>query len=149
MLAKKTNVMKLLLENWRKYLNESEDKMDTKRVAKVVLYKDEKVLLLRSALGDFKEEWDLPGGHVEEGEDMLDGLRREVEEETGLALETAEALNFTHGHKTFYRAPLPKGDIKLSDEHDQQSMYNVKELGDMKIASYFKEAIEKAIRIPK
>ena len=141
--------MQKLFESWRKYLNESEDKLDTKRVAKVVLFKDEKILLLRSALGDFKGEWDLPGGHVEEGEDMLDGLKREVDEETGLTLETAEALNFTHGHKTFYRASLPKGNIKLSDEHDQQGMYNVKELGDMKIASYFKEAIEKAIRTPK
>ena len=36
--------------------------------------------------------WDLPGGFLEEGEEPLDGLRREFREETGLEVEPVEWL---------------------------------------------------------
>ena len=36
--------------------------------------------------------WDLVGGHVEAGEDLLTALRREIEEETGWALSGTPAL---------------------------------------------------------
>ena len=36
--------------------------------------------------------WDLPGGFLEEGEEPLDGLRREFREETGLDVEPVEWL---------------------------------------------------------
>lgn len=39
-----------------------------------------RVLLVRSP----RRDWEFPGGQVEEGEDLLAGLRREVWEETGL-----------------------------------------------------------------
>lgn len=34
--------------------------------------------------------WALPGGHLRRGEDMVDGLLREVREEVGLVLEPAQ-----------------------------------------------------------
>lgn len=34
----------------------------------------------------FPDTWDIPGGHVEEGEDLLGVLRREIREETGFAV---------------------------------------------------------------
>lgn len=42
--------------------------------------KDGKVLLVR----EHKEQWEMPGGGLDFGEDMKEGLRREVEEEMGL-----------------------------------------------------------------
>ena len=48
-----------------------------------VVFKDGKVLLLRSE----RRGWEFPGGIVEQGEALLDGLRREIFEESGIAAE--------------------------------------------------------------
>jgi ADP-ribose pyrophosphatase YjhB (NUDIX family) len=46
-----------------------------------------RVLLARRAHHPFEGFWDIPGGFLNEGEDPLDGLRRELKEETGLEVE--------------------------------------------------------------
>jgi NAD+ diphosphatase len=51
-----------------------------------------RVLLARRAHEPFKGRWDIPGGFLEEGEHPLDGLRRELLEETGLELEPLDFL---------------------------------------------------------
>jgi ADP-ribose pyrophosphatase YjhB (NUDIX family) len=51
-----------------------------------------RVLLGRRAFDPGKGLWDLPGGFLHEGEPPLDGLRREVREETGLELDALEFL---------------------------------------------------------
>jgi 8-oxo-dGTP diphosphatase len=51
-----------------------------------------RVLLVRRALEPFLGYWDIPGGFLEEGEHPLDGLRREIREETGLEVEPEEFL---------------------------------------------------------
>ena len=45
-----------------------------------VVYKDNKVLLIRSE----RRGWEFPGGIVEQGEAILDGLKREIFEESGI-----------------------------------------------------------------
>ncbi len=52
-----------------------------------VLVRDGRVLLGRRRSDPGAGRWDLPGGFLHEGEDALDGLRREVREETALELE--------------------------------------------------------------
>ena len=51
-----------------------------------LVYKDDKVLLIKSE----KRGWELPGGVVEQGESILDGLKREISEESDV---TAEPKN--------------------------------------------------------
>ena len=51
-----------------------------------------RVLLARRAVEPFKGRWDIPGGFLDEGEHPLDGVRRELREETGLEVEPLEFL---------------------------------------------------------
>ena len=51
-----------------------------------------RVLLARRAHEPFRGRWDIPGGFLEEGEHPLDGLRRELREETGLEVEPVDFL---------------------------------------------------------
>ncbi|MGA9761531.1 MAG: NUDIX domain-containing protein [Gaiellaceae bacterium] len=46
-----------------------------------------RLMLVRRAVEPRKGKWDTPGGFLEEGEAPLDGLRRELREETGLEIE--------------------------------------------------------------
>jgi ADP-ribose pyrophosphatase YjhB (NUDIX family) len=45
-----------------------------------------RILLGRRAVDPYRGMWDTPGGYLEEGEHPLDGLRRELLEETGLTV---------------------------------------------------------------
>src|SRR5215207_3157246 len=56
---------------------------------KGVLIHQNRVLLLLNERG----EWDLPGGRPDPGEDYRTALKREVQEEAGLAVEVGVALS--------------------------------------------------------
>jgi ADP-ribose pyrophosphatase YjhB (NUDIX family) len=56
-------------------------------VAAYVVDDDRQVLLARRAREPDAGLWDAPGGFVEEGEDALEALHRELLEETGLTVE--------------------------------------------------------------
>ena len=53
---------------------------DTKTVAKVILLDGDKVLLLKRSgyVKKFANDWDLPGGHLKQNENLIKGLKREV-----------------------------------------------------------------------
>lgn len=53
-------------------------------VSALVEREDGRLLLARRAVEPFLGLWDCPGGFLEEGEHPVDGLRRELIEETGL-----------------------------------------------------------------
>lgn len=57
---------------------------NSKPCAGALIVRDGRVLLVKRAVEPFKDHWDLPGGFLEAGEHPLDGMFREVREETGL-----------------------------------------------------------------
>lgn len=63
-------------------------------VAAVILSKDKKILMGKKDPkkgGVYKDCWHIPGGGIDEGEDFITALKREVLEETGLDLENLNA----------------------------------------------------------
>lgn len=66
--------------------------------ASAVLVEDGRMLLVRQQLRE-RTRWNLPGGHVEEGEDVAQALAREVREETGLVVEAGDVLYVTDRRK--------------------------------------------------
>ena len=64
-----------------------------KIVVGAIISRDGKVLVLRRKQDDYLGGMDeLPSGHVEQGESVLDALRREVKEETGLTVTHIHSL---------------------------------------------------------
>lgn len=63
--------------------------------------KTEILMLLRQNTGHFDGMYDLPGGHLEEGEDIFDSMIREAKEEIGIRLkrEDIEMLHIYHRYK--------------------------------------------------
>ena len=71
-----------------------------KNRVRAIVFHEEKLLLVRhkDTHGKPKEEWVLPGGHIEDGENIIDALTREITEETGVIPEV-DRLLFVHQFK--------------------------------------------------
>ncbi len=57
-----------------------------------VVIDGERALLIRRGCEPLKGEWSIPGGMLELGEDLAEGVRRELKEETGLEVEPLEIV---------------------------------------------------------
>jgi 8-oxo-dGTP diphosphatase len=66
---------------------------DADEVVAALLVRDGHVLLCHRAAGRrwYPDVWDLPGGHVERGEEPIEALARELKEEVGIVMERAGA----------------------------------------------------------
>ena len=102
----------------------------------VVLFNEQKVLLLQYAKGQKEGEWDLQGhwdfpkGHVDKGETEIETATRELEEETGikniiLLDNFRKTINYkiqkrdrkTSKEVVFFIATTVETEINLSHEH--------------------------------
>ena len=57
-----------------------------------VVVRDGALLMVRRGREPGKDLWSIPGGRLEHGEYIVDGIKREVREETGLEVEVGELL---------------------------------------------------------
>ncbi|MFG3498723.1 NUDIX hydrolase [Streptomyces sp. NPDC047928] len=103
------------------------DGVDKTVVGAVIAGPDGEVLLLHRPADDYLGGlWELPSGGVDEGETLIEALRREVAEETGLTVET---VGDYLGHFDYrsgsgratrqfnFTATVTEGPVKLT-EHD-------------------------------
>jgi ADP-ribose pyrophosphatase YjhB (NUDIX family) len=98
-----------------------------------------RVLLARRAKEPFKGRWDIPGGFLEAGEHPLDGLRRELREETGLEVEPQDFLGVWMdrygGESTaeatlnlYWTARVESGEARAADDVDDLRWFEPDEL---------------------
>ncbi len=58
-----------------------------KTVSAIILDKNNKILLIKRGHDPFKDNWALPGGHIDKDEMSEAAIKREVKEETGLTFD--------------------------------------------------------------
>lgn len=98
----------------------------------ILVDKEGLILALRRAPDDHSRggNWDLPGGGYEQGELVIDAIKREVMEEAGLVIDAPQPIFFTNqldvakgffqGHNVFgmcYVSHKWSGEVVLSSEH--------------------------------
>lgn len=115
---------------------------------KAIIKNGEKYLILkrRPTASTYPNHWDFPGGKLEIGERPSEGLEREVNEETGLAIVVkhpvlvfSEDLN---GHETVfivYEAEASSKQVTLSHEHTEFKWASRDEILALPIENYLKE----------
>lgn len=99
--------------------------------------------------------WFLPGGGVEHGEDPVESLRREVREETGLAIASTTLLGvlsdtwpipdgtLLHTVRLVYRVGTWTGELRpeASGSSDDAAWFEPEELAQVPIVRYAREAL--------
>ena len=120
--------------------------------AKVVIRNAEgECLLLKRAMSSKNNpgKWDLPGGKVDAGENLEDGLLREVIEETGLTISLQRVLGAAE-----YESPTNRiaylileglaqsSRVRLSSEHDDYIWVDRHDLAKVDLAEQFRPFIE-------
>ncbi len=81
-----------------------------------------KIVLVKEGKPGIYGQWNLPGGHLEEGEELIPGALREIKEETGLDADI-EALigvytGFGKNHclDLIFQATAPSGEVFSADQ---------------------------------
>ena len=92
-----------------------------------VLDEDGRILLARRAYEPDVGKWDVPGGFLEEGEDPVEGLRRELREEAGIEIDLGDFVGVftdtygeppdaTHVLNLVWEARIAAGDPTPNDD---------------------------------
>ena len=116
----------------------------------IILNEDGKILAIRrsNTAPTRPLYWDLPGGILEEGEDKVEAIKREIKEETGLEVESISAISEGIWHEgdyswttTCYLAKLKKTNVTLSYEHDEYKWVTKEEFKELKALPLHKEFV--------
>lgn len=124
-----------------------------------ILKPDGKFLIVKRAKNDnfLPDQWELPGGKLEFGEDATDGAKREIKEETGLEVIADIPLTILtyivvetdkserHYVEIVYLAHLNDAsqEIKLSDEHQDYQWITFEELPKTQVSYMMLDTIKK------
>ena len=110
---------------------------NAKPTASALVVRDGRVLLGRRSIEPHKDLWDVPGGFLEPWEDPLDGVRREVLEETGYEIEPGEVLAIlvdvyddpsVYTFNVYYLARIVGGEPRPADDVAELGWFGPDEL---------------------
>ena len=121
-----------------------------------LVFKDDKVLLISSK----KRGWEIPGGVIEQGEAILDGLKREIFEESGIIAKPVDIagiyqrISMKAGYGPLEGMILPPtvnltfickyegGKERVSDESIEVNWFSLQEAKEIITDPYIKKAVE-------
>lgn len=118
----------------------------TKVAAHALIKKGDKYLVTRRAKNDdyMPGHWDIPGGTVEFGEDIIKALKREIKEEVDIKIEIVKPFfvynylsdQYRHQFMVVYDCEYISGEPKLSPDHDAYRWATMKEISKLKTISF-------------
>lgn len=124
-----------------------------------VVIRDNAVLLVERAREPHKGYWSLPGGVVETGETLIEAVRREVREETGLQVEPLAVVEIferilrdAQGRAEYhyvlidYVCTVAGGDLAPADDVSQARWFPRGDLAGIRLTEGSLAVIEKAFR---
>ncbi len=94
-------------------------------------------------------KWDFPGGKIRKGENIEEALRREVFEETGLAITVEAFFGAIQDETTPVRSvhlvmtgSVATGEIRLSDENDEYAWVEASDILALDLCGYIRELVQ-------
>lgn len=128
--------------------------MKTLNVVAAIIHKDNKILATKRGYGEFINQWEFPGGKIEENETKEEALIREIKEELNIEIEIQNfALDINYQYPTFYLkmacydCTIKSGTPKLL-EHNDAKWLSKEELdslnwipADIAAVNYLKETM--------
>ena len=128
--------------------------MKTLNVVAAIIHKDDKILATKRGYGEFINQWEFPGGKIEDGESKEEALKREIKEELNIEIDIKNfALDIEYQYPTFYLkmgcfdCTIKRGtpeliehnDAKWLTKHDLDSVNWIP--ADLDAVSYLKETM--------
>jgi len=116
---------------------------DPKVAVAVLVYDEEKILLVRRTNEPMRGYWTLPGGFVDAGEDPAHAAERECLEETGILVSTTHLLDVIAGQAhargahilIVYQAEKLSGTLIPGDDADQARFFDPSNLPPLAFSS--------------
>ena len=116
---------------------------------KAIIIDDNKILCLKNE----RNEWDFPGGKINFDEDIDEGLKREVKEETNLDIKNLKILkpfslkfNDVPVFIVVYSAEIScDSSILVSYEHSEYKFFSKSEIKNLNMPQSFKNLVDTLI----
>lgn len=112
--------------------------MKTIRVVAAVIKNENKIFATARGYGEFKGQWEFPGGKIEAGETPQEALVREIKEELETTIQVGDLIDtIEHDYPTFhlsmdcYCCNIVEGELKLLEAESarwlsKEELYDVK-----------------------
>ncbi|MBI3665078.1 MAG: NUDIX hydrolase [Acidobacteria bacterium] len=125
-----------------------------------VVFDEGRVLLVERGRDPLQGQWSLPGGALKTGELLADGLRRELQEETGLEVRIGEVVEVferilwdAEGRPEYhyvlidYLCEKTGGELRAGDDVSRAEWVEQERLGEYHITPGTQTVIEKAFNL--